>query len=460
MKSLEYLVSSSRAYLVGWAIDNVPSLLRALLARKRDKSLHKSLSSHILKLENHRMAIALALTVVSYKYLENNPLLGQVSMRGKDDLGAQSRKSSVVSHDVHSSEHQKKRLNKIFKAASISALCLYIIPMEKRLELTLLLFVRALDIVVSSRFSFDHSHGFFGIVFVFSTWEVLYSWFYSRESIPKAFTKFITKFSDMDQDLIQFLRWKKEGKLDYMKELGYGYEDILKNYCEAKSIDPSLGDPRIQSFIKCNPVVHDGMTCEAHALTRFQMAFLRSLSLYIPLYMVPFMISLIKRNQKKNNSSSKINDEKETHVSIRKPLLSILRSSIFLASLVGTIWYTVCKLRNYFKNDHVITPTLATLAGTLTIIIEKPERRTELAMYVMPRALYSVFYRSVWLRWTDAQRKLFTPLLDLLLTGTLCSSFAIIVSRAIVYPENMKPAIKGIISFLLDVENNNEEKKQ
>lgn len=76
-------------------------------------------------------------------------------------------------------------------------------------------------------------------------------------------------------------------------------------------------------------------------------------------------------------------------------LLSCVRSCVFLGCFCA--WYQagVCVSRNTFRADHKSIYFLAGIASSCSIFLEKPSRRSELALYVTPRALDSLYFLLV-----------------------------------------------------------------
>ena len=61
------------------------------------------------------------------------------------------------------------------------------------------------------------------------------------------------------------------------------------------------------------------------------------------------------------------------------------------------IWGTVCLCRHTLQND-LIGPGLGSALCGLSVLIESPSRRAELACYVMPRALQTAWALLTWKR--------------------------------------------------------------
>jgi hypothetical protein len=72
-----------------------------------------------------------------------------------------------------------------------------------------------------------------------------------------------------------------------------------------------------------------------------------------------------------------------------------VRSSAFLGLFIGLTWGGVCAARQLGPRDpsEQSGPLLGSLLGGLSIFVENPHRRAELATYVAPRALQTLWHR-------------------------------------------------------------------
>ena len=77
--------------------------------------------------------------------------------------------------------------------------------------------------------------------------------------------------------------------------------------------------------------------------------------------------------------------------------MSTIRSTIFLSTFVSSFQALVCLYRATKLPDHKYLYWLWGLISASSILIEKKDRRGELAMYVLPKgleALYNVTYEK------------------------------------------------------------------
>ena len=90
-------------------------------------------------------------------------------------------------------------------------------------------------------------------LFTISCAEIMYSWFYTPETLPPTYVKWISKMADMDHRLLDFLKLKRLGYIEYGK-----HSDMLSTYCLDNGFNPSVGDT-INGFLDCQLVRIKGL---------------------------------------------------------------------------------------------------------------------------------------------------------------------------------------------------------
>lgn len=147
--------------------------------------------------------------------------------------------------------------------------------------------------------------------------------------------------------------------------------------------------------LPCELVHGDLMTssCAENAGTRWIKAFIKAFLIYLPVHTIPTLIINPRR----------IISDPFTLIT------AISRSSAFLATFVGTVWSTICLSRTVlgpklFPNlpQQTIDGSfggiaLACVTCCFSLYIERGKRRGEIALYVLPRAIRTLFKES-WLR--------------------------------------------------------------
>ena len=125
-------------------------------------------------------------------------------------------------------------------------------------------------------------------------------------------------------------------------------------------------------------IVHDH-SCEWNGLKKFLLVFAMAYKFYIPIHLLPALIFKRKKLLK------------EPLQIIKNVVKNVLKSSSFISAYVGLFWYFICRFKNYrMKTDKWNIIYSSTLCS-LVILIEPPHRRTELALYMFPRFLESLF---------------------------------------------------------------------
>ena len=76
---------------------------------------------------------------------------------------------------------------------------------------------------------------------------------------------------------------------------------------------------------------------------------------------------------------------------IRRMLFQVLRSALFWAAYVGLFRYMLCFFKNYRRKIDRWNVIMAAFISTFAIFFEPSSRRTELALYMIPRFLEAIF---------------------------------------------------------------------
>ncbi|KAK9322920.1 hypothetical protein V1517DRAFT_322107 [Lipomyces orientalis] len=220
--------------------------------------------------------------------------------------------------------------------------------------------------------------------FVVSATVIMYAWFYHPTRLPKSYNHWITKFADMDTNLLTALRLVKSGDFVYGKDTGCKLaRTCLTPSCEKLGLPKEYGDPAVTVPIPC-VIIHANKTenCEVHAAWRFSRAFTSALAIYIPLNMVLLLRARPGRRLQ--------------HMA--EALFSACRSASFLGMFVALAWYSVCFTRTRagpylfpkvkrLRWDDTLGPALGSFMCGWSVLLENPRRRGELALFVAPRAI-------------------------------------------------------------------------
>ncbi|EAQ86707.1 hypothetical protein CHGG_07960 [Chaetomium globosum CBS 148.51] len=158
----------------------------------------------------------------------------------------------------------------------------------RTLDLTLFAFTRALDVVVGELWhrrrtrrvaagkwtALERAVSRFAdpAVFALSSGLVMWAWFYHPPRLPRAYNKWISSAAAVDPRLIEALRRCRQRTLIYGRDTGQA--DLLGGMCADYGWPAAWGDPARSVPFPCE-MVHMGFgpSCEWHALSRFARSF-------------------------------------------------------------------------------------------------------------------------------------------------------------------------------------------
>ncbi|KAI1489142.1 integral membrane protein [Biscogniauxia mediterranea] len=263
----------------------------------------------------------------------------------------------------------------------------------RTLDLTLFASTRALDVIVGELWArrrqrrlaagqWTQIESFISrltdpSIFATSCAFVMWAWFYAPSALPRAYTKWINSAAAVDLRLIEALRRCRKGTLLYGKDTPEGR--LLQSMCSDYKWPLDWGDPTTAIPFPCE-IVHMGSSssCEYHAVSRFLRSFKWSMATYLPL-------NILAR--------------KKDLKGLRAAVLSAARSSSFLAAFITLFYYGVCLARTRVgprilgkdtKARQTIDSGVCVGVGCFmcgwSILLEKPSRRKDMALFVAPRA--------------------------------------------------------------------------
>ncbi|KAM0277914.1 hypothetical protein ACHAQH_005457 [Verticillium albo-atrum] len=273
----------------------------------------------------------------------------------------------------------------------------------RTLDMTLFAFTRAVDVLVGELWSRRKARRTAGQkwakletligsstdpwIFVCSCALIMWAWFYNPSGLPRAYQRWISSAAAVDNRLIEALRRCRSGDLRYGKDTGQA--PLLQSMCEDFKWPSIWGDPAKTAPFPCE-MVHMGCgpSCEYHALSRLARSWRWSMTMYLPL-------NLAMQLRKP-----------PTVRGIRNAVLSASRSSAFLGVFIMLFYYGVCLGRSRL-GPHIIGKDFAArqkIDGGVcvgcgcfmcgwSVLLETASRRKDMALFVAPRALATLFPR-------------------------------------------------------------------
>lgn len=480
------LQSILKCFTFGLLLDNGASLLGFLLKHILTRLHHRSNSFTKWPALRLRSACVLGSFATIWHLLHRwKELWKNDSLKMKQiapDMKSDSKMNFLSEYNETSTDFLTPSFRETWCIGTFSAITFSLFPSPSRVEYVLFALVRAGDALLAQIMAQPqwrtrippilYQHGD-TLLFVACCTEIMSAWFYAPETLPSAYVKWITAMSEMDERLVDVLRYFQRGTLEYNKIKGYHLENYLDPYCKERGLDPLLGNPSY-GFIPCS-VVHPRLPCAEHTLERWRNGFTRSFRIYSVLYLLPLLLSGSGGKNQKETSPSPLTPKHPTgidsqrsllsNLDLSKPIykdheflslfmkrfqhavLSTLRSSAFLATFIATLWATVCTVRNLTHQDGPFAQSLGSFLCGWSILLERKSRRAEMALYCIPRALYSFIFRCGVAQFLQ---RFLSPLYRRVLESMLLAGCAGFVLASFVHqPESIRPSIRGAMGFML-----------
>ncbi|KAJ7492613.1 hypothetical protein FB451DRAFT_540220 [Mycena latifolia] len=326
---------------------------------------------------------------------------------------------------------------------------------SRTLDLTLLLFVRALDAAVQSfvarksgsRRESDAELPVYhaqtsnqrlasslrrevmrtqidSLVFWACSARIMWCFFYQPHRLPKSYVKWINTLAGLDSRLLDTLRAIRARKWSYFTG-SPSHSHLLTTYARDLGHPAAWGDPSVlpayggpqadQVWKQLGVTTRSGLgglpcqlvhgkvgsslglehNCTANAGLRGIKVLLEAIAIYLPVQFLPVILS---------RPRSLLDPQR-----VLESVLGALRSATFLSAFVSSYWYSVCLTRSLvfarlfpsISHDFWDGPFGCVLVGCLvcgsSIWIENGRRRGEMALYVLPRAVRACLPDS-WVR--------------------------------------------------------------
>ncbi|KIM33988.1 hypothetical protein M408DRAFT_88986 [Serendipita vermifera MAFF 305830] len=255
------------------------------------------------------------------------------------------------------------------------------------------------------------------LLFTLATSRIMWCFIYQPFRLPQSYVNWINALANIDNRLLLALRAIRAGTWKYQTQSDEA-RHILMTHAQELGYPASWGDPALlpgtggpkadevwrtlgvtsrsgRGGVPCELVHGDLMTssCTANAGIRWVQAFTKALLIYLPVHTIPTLLVDPKRI-------------------IKDPfavISAVSRSSAFLATFISAIFSTICLSRTIigprvFPNlSHQTIDgssggvTLGCILCCLSLYIERGRRRGEIALYVLPRAIRTLF-KEAWLR--------------------------------------------------------------
>ncbi|KAK9805247.1 hypothetical protein WJX72_008453 [[Myrmecia] bisecta] len=221
------------------------------------------------------------------------------------------------------------------------------------------------------------------LLFALSSAQVMYAYVMRPETLPESYWRFIVRSGPIDAKVLEAVRSTNRGQPVNV--------EAVNAYVSAAGGATFL----TSAFPRQIPaaILHPWTTSALRNFGKVTFdTFRKTFPLYMSLTLVPYVVLNLKRAAKAPVTTA-------VHA-----VLGALRSTSFLASFVGLYQGTISVHRALFPGDHKLLYYLAGLVASSAVLIEKRARRSELALYTLPRAVDSAFMTLMKRRWVPPMR--------------------------------------------------------
>ncbi|KAJ3223554.1 hypothetical protein HK099_000975 [Clydaea vesicula] len=282
-----------------------------------------------------------------------------------------------------------------FIAGAVAGVSLLCEKQDRRVTIAQQILVRGLQSVyngLKSRELFHFHHGD-SLIFILGSAQIMYGYAMQPASLPKSFYNFMVKTAPIPEMILGLNRKivRKipiENNLEVLNSLQEKFKFTKKHLASMETLDLNK-----VTALPC-AVLHPGMdSCNKFSFGVVKKVFFQILPVYLSLNFAP-MIALKFKSFIQNPMKL-----------ATKSFGNACRSSIFLGAFVAGYMYMCCVHRNFINKTglHFENKLLYFLFGVCcssSIFLEHKNRRSELALYVLPKALdslYRVMYNRRWM---------------------------------------------------------------
>ncbi|KAG0456954.1 hypothetical protein HPP92_022111 [Vanilla planifolia] len=256
---------------------------------------------------------------------------------------------------------------------------------------------------------------------LFPIFQVMYGFVMRPESLPKAYQDFIQKTGPVTEPVYRAVRDTCRGSpVDVVSLSAYLTETMGSS---------PLNLTEHPSIIPCSVIHPNSHSCVAHNAAAASLTFRKTFPLYFSLTFVPFVVLHLQKFLRSPIQTSWI------------AVLGAVRSTTFLSAFVALFQAVICLQRKVATKDHKLVYWIAGAIAGLSVILEKKVRRSELALYVLPRAGDSLWYIIV--------NRHLLPNVKNAEVALFCLCMGGIMYFLEHEPETMAPLLRGLIRRFL-----------
>ncbi|KAF1328211.1 hypothetical protein FI667_g7075, partial [Globisporangium splendens] len=277
----------------------------------------------------------------------------------------------------------QKRIEQLsaLTSGAIAGCALMFVDAKKRRSFALYALTRALQCAYNTAKRNDYWH-FWGsdwkygdaLLFAVSSAQVMYAYVMRPSTLPPEYFRFIQNTGPVERETLTLVQQSNRGLPIDQKLLWSLIKRKSINAATISKLPQNIGD-----IVPCRLVHCNAESCTMGWTLCFRRSFTKTFPLYLSLFIVPSVVIHFKKFLA------------SPFRTLSRAVLGATRSNTFLASFVTAYLALICAHRRLTFVDHRIVYYLAGLGASTTILLEPKSRRSELALYVLPRAIDSLY---------------------------------------------------------------------
>eukprot|EP00299_Pterocystis_sp_00344_P012703 c6133_g1_i1.p1 GENE.c6133_g1_i1~~c6133_g1_i1.p1 ORF type:complete len:486 (+),score=69.65 c6133_g1_i1:49-1506(+) len=281
---------------------------------------------------------------------------------------------------VSPSVRQNLYYYRAFIAGSLSGLAIFALPPQTRSTVAIFVTVRALEIqaklAVRRHFIPEVPHAD-TLLMMASSAEVMWAWVFHRHSIARSYRTFLVRQAQLDPIQVEAVR---------RVQCGLPLELDTFNSFRLRKGFSAVTDPFM--YEKAGgwaEIVHPGTNFLWNTTLFFFRSIRQSFGVYLPVYGFSMLMFSAHRCLASPFSSAK------------RMITDVIRSSLFLSAYCTsgiasmTLWRELGFTHSIMGSLSKAMVALAGATGGVMLLLEKPSRRLELALFVCRQSFHSLF---------------------------------------------------------------------
>ncbi|KAI8903203.1 hypothetical protein EDD86DRAFT_215583 [Gorgonomyces haynaldii] len=402
------LKGSARAYALGFLLKGgITFLIRLVRVLQRKMSLGQALLL-VFEKASHRFGLMVGTFALLWKLINN-----MLELKRK----------------------KRSKLNGAI-AGAVAGLAVLVETRENRITVAQQFSMRAVQAGYNSlhaRELIRIPHGD-ALMFALACGSIMYAYVVYPHTIPREYYSWMVQIAGCPKECLQLNRENIHRWLKGNKEasLSKWLQVLQKLKAKPEAVEAFTNYVHKHNgtipMTPCAGLHPTEMSCVKYNLDLLKSVYLAITPVYLSLNSVPLLLFKPKAFLKDPLSS------------LKRIALSTLQSSTFLATFIVIFMSGVCVLRNArgdLPDNRFYYYLLGVLCSGSAIMLEKPSRRSELAMYVFPKGLASLYTLLI-----ARGRMIDIPYIEVI---TTCASTSAIMSLYQLEPEHMSSLMYNVM---------------